>query len=186
MKKAAVLLLAVFLISGCSGQDKQMERALTLRTKLLQASGCAFDADITADYGDKIQSFSINCTADSKGTVQFQLEKPESIRGITGSVDGRDGRLTFDDTVLTFPLLADNQVTPVIAPWIFLKTLRSGYLTAVGLEGELLRVSIDDSYDDDALRLDIWLDGKDQPVRAEALFRGRRILSLDVKNFRME
>ena len=45
---------------------------------------------------------------------------------------------------------------------------------------------MDDSYDDDALHLDIWLNSENVPVKAEILFRERKILSLDVQNFRTE
>ena len=101
-------------------------------------------------------------------------------------MDGEDGTLTFDDVALHFPLLADNQVTPVSAPWLLLKTLRSGCLTSGGTSGELIRLSIDDSYDDDALHLDIWLDSQNLPVKAEILFRERKVLSLDVTNFKIQ
>lgn len=186
LKKAAAMLLAVFLLAGCAGQNRDLERGIQLRTKLLGSNSCSFDADITADYGDKVYTFSLQCQADDKGGVRFTVTKPDSIAGIQGSVDGTDGTLTFDDIALHFPLLADNQVTPVSAPWLLVKTLRSGYITSAGAGKEFLRLSIDDSYADDALHLDIWLDNSNTPVKAEVLFRERKILSLDVKNFRME
>ena len=142
MKKAVGLLLLVFLLSGCSGASKEIERGMALRSRLLKASTCSFDTQITADYGDKTYQFSMACQG-------------------------------------------DDQVTPVSAPWILLKTLRSGYLTAAGTEGDQLHLTIDDSYEDDALTLDIWLDGEDVPIRAEILYDGRRILSLTVVNFQV-
>ena len=80
-------------------------------------------------------------------------------------------------------MLADGQLTPVAAPWVLTKTLRSGYLTSCGADGEYLRLAIDDSYEEDALHLDIWLGSEDLPVRGEVLWQGRRILSLQIKNF---
>ena len=44
-------------------------------------------------------------------------------------------------------------------------------------------VSIDDSYEDDALNLSVWLGQDGLPTGAEILWRGRRVLSLTVKNF---
>lgn len=185
MKKTAAILLAVLLLTGCSVKNKELERGIRLRTKLLSAAGCSFDADITADYGDKLHTFSMQCRTDGSN-VHFTVTKPESISGIEGIIDGTDGKLTFDETVLFFPLLADEQVTPVSAPWILVNTLRSGYITSAGADGALNRLSINDSYQDDALNLDIWLNAEDVPVRSEILYRGHKILSLDVKNFRME
>ena len=111
------------------------------------------------------------------------MTAPETISGITGKIDSEGGKLTFDDVVLHFDLLTDEQLSPVSAPWILLKTLRGGYITSAGLEEEKIHLTVDDSYDDDALQLDIWLDEKDLPQRAEVLYDGRRILSLDVKSF---
>lgn len=176
-------MLVLCFLTGCSGAAKEIERGMALRSKLLKATSCTFDAEITADYGDKLYQFSMACQGDAQGNITFTVTAPETIAGITGKIAQSEGRLTFDDAALQFDLMADGQVTPVSAPWILLKTLRSGCLTAAGVEGDLLRLTIDDSYEDDALRLDIWLDAENVPVRGEILYDGRRILSLSVTNF---
>ena len=81
--------------------------------------------------------------------------------------------------------MADDQISPISAPWILLKTLRSGYLRAAGMEEGYLRLTIDDTYEEDALQLDIWLGEGDLPVRCEMLYGDRRILSLNVSNFQI-
>ena len=53
------------------------------------------------------------------------------------------------------------------------------------MEGELLRLTIDDSYEEDSLQLDIWLDAKDQPQRTEICYDGRTILTLSVREFQI-
>lgn len=183
MKKVGALLILLCFLSGCSGASKEIERGMALRSKILKASECSFDAAITADYGDKLYSFSMACQADTQGNLTFTVTAPDTLAGISGRVGSDGGKLTFDDTALQFDLMADGQVTPVSAPWVFLKTLRSGCLTSAGTEDGVLRLSIDDSYADDALHLDIWLDGEDLPARAEILYGGRRILSVSVANF---
>lgn len=185
MKKCFALLFLLVLLTGCSAQNRELETGLQLRTRLLNAASCTFQTDITADYGDKQQRFSLQCEADSAGTIRFSVLKPDSIAGIEGLVDGVDGQLTFADTALFFPLLADDQVTPVSAPWLLMKTLRSGCITSAGSSGSQSLLSIDDSYADNALHLDIWLDSG-LPVRSEILYRNRKILSLDVKDFRIQ
>lgn len=184
MKKAVATVLVLMLaLSGCGGADENMERGLTLRAKLLAARSCSFTAKITADYGAEIHEFSVSCQADAHGNLNFTVLSPESIAGITGKVSETGGALTFDATALAFPLLADGQVTPVSAPWLLFKTLRGGYIASAGMEDEYLRLSIDDSYADDALRMDIWVDSTDSPVQADILYGGRRILTLEVKDF---
>ena len=185
MRKGLCLLMVLWMLSGCSGKNAELDRAIELRMKLLSAD-CSFDAKITADYGDKISRFSVSCQADAYGNLAFTVTQPETISGITGVIDHEGGKLTFDDVALTFPLLAEEQISPVSSPWIFLKTLRGGYLTAAGMEDDLLRLTIDDSYEEDALQLDIWLDSTDCPVRGEILYDGYRILTLEIENFRIQ
>lgn len=183
MKRMLAVALIAVLLTGCGGVDTEMDRAMALREQLLSAQGCSFQTVVTADYGEQVYTFSMDCTADQFGNICFTVTQPESIGGITGELSGDGGKLTFDGTAVAFDMLAEGQISPVSAPWVLVKTLRGGYLAACAQEGELLRLSIDDSYEQDALRLDIWLDSEDRPVNAEILFDGRRILSMTVGNF---
>lgn len=182
MKRVLALVCLTVLLSGCKG-DSELDRAMAVREKLLGANGCTFDAEVAADYGSQVYTFSMACQVDENGTLSFTVSAPDSIAGITGDVSASGGRLTFDGSALAFDLLADGQVSPVSAPWLLIHTLRSGYLTSCGADGDNLRLSIDDSYEEDALHLDIWLNSEDQPVRGEILWKERRIVSLEVKNF---
>lgn len=159
-----------------------LDRAMTLRAAMI-AAPVSFDANITADYGEKSYTFSMKCTCDTKGDLKFEVTEPQSIHGITGIISGNGGKLTFDDTALAFELMADDQLSPVSAPWVLMKTLRGGYLTSCTQEGDYLRVAIDDSYEEDALHLDIWLDSDDHPKQAEIFWKGRRLLTVSVENF---
>lgn len=182
MKRLALLCLVLILLCGCSANSADMDRAMALRGKLQQKE-VTFDVDITADYGDKVHTFSMECQADIKGNMKFSVTRPESISGISGTVSKGSGKLTFDDQILAFDILADNLISPVSGPWVLMETLRSGYLTSCSQEGDLLRVAIDDSYADNALHLEVWLDSNDIPQRCEIYWQGRRLLSMDVKNF---
>jgi len=185
MNRLAVLCLIFCVLSGCSSEDSNMQRGIALRHSLLSAQSCSFQADITADYGDKLYSFSMECQARGQGNVDFSVSAPESIAGISGSLSSSGGRITFDETALQFDLMADSLLSPVSAPWVLLNTLCSGYIRYAGMEGDLLRLTIDDSYREDALQVDIWIDASDVPIRGEILHEGRRILSVDVRNFQI-
>ncbi len=185
MKKWVPLLLILVLFTGCTADHGELDRAMTLRAKLLGTSECTYDAVVTADYGDEIHTFRMECVASGNGDVKFQVTQPESIAGITGTLTGTGGKLTFDDKALAFDMLADEQLSPISAPWMFLKTLRGGYVTSCGSDGDGIRVSIDDSYEEDALHVDIWLDAQDAPTRAEFIYDDRRIITLDIENFRI-
>ncbi len=181
MKRIIGILLLLVILCGCREADADLDPVLSLREKILNA-GCSFDAAITADYGDKTYTFAMGCTVDTHGNLSFEVKSPETLTGIRGSISGGEGQLRFADTALAFPLLADGQLSPVSAPWVLTKALRSGYIAAVGADGEFTRATVNDSYEADALTVDIWLNGENIPVRAEILWADRRILSVEVEN----
>ena len=182
MKIARILLTAVFL-TGCADASSELEKGMELRSQILKAEQVCFSADISADYGDSIQLFSVDCSSDNQGDLTFTVTAPETIAGITGRISQDKGFLTFDGTALCFTLLTDEQLNPASAPWILMRSIRSGYLTSAGMEGELLRLTIDDSYDEDALQLDIWTTEDLSPNRAEICYDGRTILTMAVREF---
>lgn len=160
-----------------------MDSALSMRNKILSAKECSFQAEITADYGDEIQTFSLSCNTDALGNLTFTVVKPETISGISGKIDETGGGIKFDETILAFPLLADDQLSPVSAPWILMRALRSGYIASCGEADDLFRATIYDSYAEDALQLEIWFDNELKPVRGEFIWEGRRILTVVVSDF---
>ena len=80
-------------------------------------------------------------------------------------------------------MLADGELSPISAPWVLVNTLRSGYLTSCGKDGDSFRVTINDSYQDEYVQVDVWLSDDNMPTYAEFLWRGHRILSLNVDAF---
>ena len=184
MKKGLALVVVVLCLCGCSAES-EMEQAMRFRDMLLSGNGCSFTAHITADYGDELQEFTMDCTGDNQGNLKFSVTEPESISGITGSASEAGGALTFDDTALHFDLMAQDALSPVSAPWILVRTLRSGYITSACREEETIRLSVEDSFEEDSLRLDIWLNTGGMPEHADIFYGGRRILSVDVENFQI-
>ena len=180
-----VFVLLIFLI-GCSSKEQGIDGALTFRKQLLASSNCQFDAVVTADYSDRVYTFAMTCQADADGKVTFTVTSPETIRGITGYLDGNGGALTFDDQILAFPKMADGQITPVSAPWILIKTLRGGYLSACEDIKNGHRLTINDSYEENAMQLIIETDSEHIPTGAEVFWKGQRILTIQVSNFTMQ
>ena len=176
------MLLVILVMTGCESKEGNMDAALQLRTRIAN-SGCSFTARITADYGDSIYTFRMHCEYDRNGDLLFRVEAPATIAGISGKISAASQKVAFTDMALAFDLLADGQLSPVSAPFIMMKALHSGYLTSCGQDGAYQRVSLRDSYREDALMLDVWLDREYFPVQAEILFDGRRILTIYVEDF---
>lgn len=179
MKSIWSLLLCLCLLTGCSMTENDLDAAMQLRSAILQAETCSLTAVITADYGDMIHEFTLDCVSDREGNVTFTVCAPETIAGITGKITASGGAITFDDTILAIPILTDDQLTPVSAPWILMRALRSGYIASAG--GGHIR--LDDSYADDALSLYITLDDRGMPEVAEIFWKNRRILTIRVVSF---
>lgn len=182
MKYLLPCMIILFTLCGCSDSNSCIEEGLKLRTQL-QQSTCSFDAKITADYGNIVHTFVLSCISQSDGSVAFTLQEPQSIQGITGIIHSQHGELTFADTAVAFPTLADGELSPVSAPWILLNTLRSGYIRCGCLEEGNIRLTIDDSYQQDALQLDIWLNDQEYPKFVQISWQGRSVLSIEVSNF---
>ena len=185
MKKTVCILILAVILCGCNRGGSDMDRAMEIRTKMIQSAGCSFEAIITADYGDKTYQFTLGCVSDSTGEINFEVLAPGNISGIHGKIDQEGGKLIFDDVALAFPLLVDEMVSPVSSPWIILRAITGGFIRSVCFEGELLRVTVDDSYQEDAMMLDIWFDQSKSPVRADVYEGNRRILTLEIKKFQL-
>jgi hypothetical protein len=184
LKKLTIILLCLFLC-GCTKTEGAMDAGLALRSDLLSASGCTLDATVTADYGNKTYTFAMGCEFDAHGNLSFAVKEPKTIAGITGQINNEGGNLTFDGNVLAFPLLADGHASPISAPWLLFRSLEGGYLRSYTQEDRLLHITVDDSYEEDAMTLEIWLNASNQPVRAEILYKNRRILTVTIENFQI-
>ena len=183
MKRVLCLLLCILLLSGCVHTQENMDLAMELRSHLQQGDGCSFTAQVTADYQDEIHKFSLVCQEDSTGKMQFSVMQPDSIKGITGYISADNAALTFDDTVLAFSPLADGQIAPVVAPWLVLHSLKSGYLSATSDGEDGYIIYIDDAYFRQTVRVIINIDSNNCPAGAEIYWQGRQILSLQIQNF---
>lgn len=183
MKRLTVIGLLALILNGCYDTKGTLDTILSLRQALLSAEGCNLKTEITADYGDELHIFCAESASDSQGNITFTVLSPESIAGITGSIRDTGGFFHFDNTAISFELLADGQISPVCAPWLFLNTLRSGYIDSVAEEDDNIHVILHDGFSENALQVDAWINKEGIPVRGEILYGGRRILSLDVTNF---
>lgn len=177
---AFVLMLS---LCGCNGATTGYEKGMEVRQKLLESDGCSFVAVVNADFGQTEYSFKLDCDVSKDGELAFEVIAPESIANIKGRVDWQSGSLRFDDTVLAFPHLAEGEISPVCAPWLFYKALSAGYIGACGEEDGLWRMSIDDSFRGENLAFEVWMNQDNIPVSAEIVWQGRKLLSLQIVDF---
>lgn len=183
LRRIVPVLLLFALLSGCGREDTGLDRAMSFRQKLLSASGCSFSGEITADYGDRLYTFSTDCQGGRDGALRFTVTAPETIAGISGCLEPEGGKLTFDETALDFGLLADGQVSPVSCTYFMLTAWRTGYISAAGDTEDGLQITFDLSFQEQPLTAELWLDQEGNPAYGEIAYAGRRILSAAYSNF---
>ena len=178
-----IIVFLSFVLTGCQIQDKGIDPAMNLRSSLLEAEECSFQNTVTADYGTEVYTFQMDVQWKNTNTMQFTITDPETVKGITGSFSEEAASLVFDSTVLAFPALSEGELTPVSAPWLFLKALRSGYISGYAEESDGTRIYIDDSFEDMPLNFEVLLNDSGIPVFVEYIWQERRILSADIREF---
>lgn len=183
MKKVMALLLTFWMLSGCSGTKDTQDKLLKMREELSRHE-YAFLANIHADFGENTYDFVLDCRFDTAGSMTFTVNSPETISGITGKITATGGKLTFDDKAVAFCLLADGDISPVSAPWLVTKGLRSGFLASWREEGSDTMVTIDDSFEGSEISFQVLISNDLHPISAEVIWEGRCILSMTVENFR--
>ena len=185
MKRIIVLLVIAVILCGCSRENREFDRAMLVRTGIINAKGYSFVAEITADFADKTYTFEMQCQADQAGNIQFEAIKPDYLTGIQGHIAAEGGKLIFEDVALAFTLQPDGILSPVSAPWIMMRALRGGYIRYCALEESYLRITVDDSYEEDALTLDIWVGANNAPVQADIFQNNVRIMTISIKDYHL-
>lgn len=183
MKRIVALLMVFLFLGGCGSAPKPIDKAMLLRTKLLQSNGCDFKAIITADYFDKLQVFKLHCRCDAGGNLKFEVLEPSTISGVTGEVNAQNGKLTFDENALLFPLMAENRISPVSAPWIVLEAFRSGYIRGCTETDDTLTTHIDDTLAQNTLQVILLSNLEEKLISAEIFYHERRILTVQIEDF---
>ena len=181
--KSAVLLILCLLLTGCSSSDDTMASAMAFRTELVQSGGCTFTAQVTADFGDSVREFAMDCCSDEKGNVSFTLKEPETLEGITGSVTDAGGKITYDGMSAEFGLLADEKVIPAAAPAIAASCWAGEYISCTGMEDELCRVTCEKGFEK-KLIVDTWFQNQ-VPICCEMCYNGTEILKMEITDFQM-
>lgn len=177
-------ILAVLLLAGCGTHGDSVSDALQLRQQLTKGEGVSFVAAVTADYGDRIYDFTMNCNADNTGAVDFTVVSPETINGISGSISEGVGKLTFDDKVLLFEPLTQGQLTPAIGPWLMIKAIQGGYIRSLADADDCREITFDDTLGSENYQLVLTLDKDQTPVFCQIFWNNRRILSLTISDFK--
>ena len=182
MRRILLLILILALLTGCKSEESILSRGIQFRSELLSAGGCSFRGEITADYGEEVSSFTLDCVADHEGNVTFCVVSPETISGITGVIDGNEGKVTYDGLQLAFPLLVYDRISPVAAPGIIVECWLKEFILSAGISQYIYRATYEKKIHGNALLIDTYFE-KDIPISVELCYNGNRIIEMKITDF---
>ena len=159
-----------------------MDRAIAFRGRLISGGGCSFRAQITADYGQEVQHFALECEADEDGQISFSVIEPSTVEGITGVVQGDEGTITYDGLQLVFPLMVYGQISPVSAPALLASSWVKEFILSAGMDGNIYRASYEKKINDKVILIDTYFE-KDIPISADLCYNGYTVMHMNITNF---
>lgn len=177
----AVLMLCVLLF-GCTSEESVLASAIEFRAALVQAGGCSFCAEIEADFGNHIETFTADCDFSTDGTARLTLLAPETLAGITAAVTDSGGKITYDGMAVDFGMLANGNVIPAAAPALTALCWCREYISAAGWEDDIYRVTYEKDFDEKRLLIDTFFKN-DLPICAEVCYNNQRILKLNISDY---
>lgn len=182
---AAMLLLV---LTGCGASEEDVvQEALNFRTSLLAADHCTFAADVTADYGERVGNFVLECTyTPSSNEAELTVTAPESIAGISAAVDGETADVNFEDVSLELGTLAGGQVAPLQLPQLLGDAWTYGYVESQSEEGEGYLVTYRSGYDQEELLVFTRFDAEMTPFQAEIYCDGVCVLTAALTGYCVE
>ena len=183
MRKTLIcVLMTTLLLAGCgpAGVSRAEELALTIRGEYLAVERCSFRAQVTADYGRRVYQYELEAEVTPEQTV-LTLTAPESVAGFAARITGKDSVLEFDGVSVETGPLDGGGLTAVSALPALLEAVRSGYITACGLEeeGSVLRVDCGDPAGSPGSGTEtaLWFDASDHTLtRGEISVDGFRVI----------
>ena len=188
MRKSLVMcvLMISLLLTACGGKGdgSPMDRALTLRGTYLSANGCTARMRVTADYGQRVYTYTVDAQVGGEETVLTVCE-PAEIAGITARLRSGESLLEYDGAVLETGPLAEDGLTPLAAVSALLEAARGGFIDSCGTEGEALYILCRDPADlpGDGRQTALWFAPDGGLLRGEVSVDGRRVIQCEFEHF---
>ena len=171
-------LAVVLILAACSGGGQSVqERVQEIRADILQAQRIVINAQVTADYGDRVYEFTIRYTG-LANAGEIAILAPEQVAGITAEVSPDGAALVFDGARLDTGRLTNGGLTPVGAiPWLIYEW-QSGSIEHVGTErfGDADTLTFE-TFVDESVSQRTWFDsGTLLPIRSEIRYNGAVVI----------
>ncbi len=155
---------------------------MELRTRLLE-QGCRFTAEIEAYLDDGTAEFTLSCACDPDGNVRLEVTQPESVAGITATVEPGAENARFDDVALDFGLLPGGQLAPMAIPQLLYGAWTQEFIREAGADKDRLTAVYLSGWGDRELVIEQWLRPDGTPVYADLWSGAQNTASVTISDF---
>ena len=194
MRKSLVICVLMMILplaacGGTGGGSQAEELALTIRGEYLAAGGCTATAEITADYGQRVYTYTMDVSLEGEETV-LTLTAPETVAGIRARTAGEESWLEYDGAILETGPLTQDGLSPVSAVPALLDSARAGFMDSCVLEQldqtQTLRVTCRDPALEagEGMQTTLWFDADTHALlRGEIAVDGRMVIACILTGF---
>ena len=133
------VLMTALLLSGCKaggGQESAEGLAARIRAEYLGLAAWTAQADVTADYGQRVYEFSLDARWEKDGETTLTVTAPELIAGITARIGPKEAYLEYDGASLSTGALTGDGLMPLEVVPFLMEELTQGYMDRCAFEGE--------------------------------------------------
>jgi hypothetical protein len=185
-KLAALLIPLLLVLCACGGAKENRETLL--RQRYCDLTAFAAQAQVTADYGDYLYTYTVTLSGDLTGGSLTVLA-PSSIAGTGFSWSEQEGTLTYEEVTLETGPLAQDGLSPVDAMPLMLRALTTGKLCSTGeqtLNGEdtVFLELANPAYGEGESAVLLWLGREDGGLRrGEITWEGTTVITYTFTDF---
>ena len=188
---AMCVLMMIPLLTACGGGagSGSEELALTIRGEYLSAGGCTAQAEITADYGQRVYTYTVQLDVEGEETA-LTVTAPEMVAGVRARCAGGESWLEYDGAVLETGPLTPDGLSPLGGAAALWEAARSGFMDSCTMERldqtETLRVLCrsPELEAGEGLETTLWFDADSHALlRGELAWEGRTVIPCILSGF---
>lgn len=127
-------LTGTLLLTGCAGGGSSAKRKLQATQSVYRTmSGCTAQAEITADYGQRVYGYTVDLTVKG-GSGVMTVKEPENLAGTVLTWSDGETKLAFDGAELDTGALSDSGLSPADAMPAILTACQGGEIVDCCME----------------------------------------------------
>ena len=190
MKKQLLFLpMMLLLLTGCGGgqEGKTGAEALAveIRGEYMAMTGYSLQAQVNADYGQRVYDFTLSVTNDGEETAVV-IREPEMLSGVTARIHGEEGTLEYDDLSLETGFLDGESLSPVSALPTLIEAARTQYIDRCTPADGVLEVHCADPEQNSGTgqEVTLWFDAQTHALTGGEISQdGRRVIDCQITEF---